>query len=156
MTENIKNSNLEKLKRDEIEHLEKEFGVLPHDYKNFLLSENLKIYNGKYYFIDNYPYGTCSDVGFLYALYKDGEKTYDISNVYDIDWMRVDNFIAIGHDSGGAKICIDLRPETKGHIYFYDTEGFDGQKFEEMIYKIANSFTEFIENLKDESEMPEL
>ena len=51
---------------------------------------------------------------------------------------------------------IDLRPETKGHIYFYDTEGFDGQKFEEMIYKIANSFTEFIENLKDESEIPEL
>jgi len=155
MTENINNnSDYKIITIQDINLLEKRFSKIPEDYKSFLLKNMLSTYSGKFFYINNYPYGEYWGLEYFYGTKSDRLST--IGGVYDIEWAEVDDFISIGEGIGAPQICMDLRPKTKGHIYFYDTEGFDGQKFEEMIYKIANSFTEFIENLKDESEMPEL
>ena len=53
-------------------------------------------------------------------------------------------FLVIGDGDGGNYICMDLRPETIGQIYFW---AHDHQADESGMHLLANSFNDFIARL---------
>ena len=145
----------------EILKLEEEIGFkLPNDYKEFLIN-----YNG------GRPNCNCA----LFTIEEIDQKTieemnegtgldelYDLNSIEKIDEdLNIEKCIIIGHGLFGL-IVLSENPEMKG-IYLWDNqwrllpdvEGYDPAEDEEMefcVYKISDTFTEFLDSLTPYSE----
>ncbi len=137
----------------EIEEIEQMLGLkLPNQYREHLLK-----YNGGqcepniFIFNEN---GKLSDscIDWFLAIY---EGEYDNLNRYIIEY-KIENkrlpemVLPIAHDPGGNLICISCSGEDYGKVYFWDHEReMDASIGFSNLFFVANSFNEFIDNLKE-------
>lgn len=129
---------------------------LPDPYRDFLLLNNGGEPEACHF---KFKDGTgASDVRFFLGIYPD--KDNDLLNHLKIYKKRLPlNVFPIAYDSGGNLILISVKGPDRGKVYFWDHEMEVGEG--EMpdysnLTLIADTFSEFIENLKDESEIEEV
>lgn len=130
-----------------INKFEVEIGFsLPEDYKNFLVN-----YNGGSFKESNFFVAELNEEIPLHVLYGLGvDKGLDLNTWYDeYEEDLIKGSIIIGHDFGSGIIVLINDLETKGVYYWDHSFHFPKSNEEENTYKIANSFKEFIDELKD-------
>ncbi|MFN2747229.1 SMI1/KNR4 family protein [Bacillus sp. z60-18] len=132
----------------EIEEIEKSLSInLSDDYKEFLLK-----YGECMIMEDNLVFPVLEDtplsdegvlpLGFFYGL---EDNRYDIRNVRDIYFDQMPEWVLpIADAEGGDQICIGVKGEKKGKIYFWDHELRDRQQ---DLFLVANTFSDFIQSL---------
>jgi hypothetical protein len=120
---------------------------LPHDYREFI-----KKYNGGEpkpagFWIKKDKDG--SSVNLLYGLFEN-PKHYSIGGSISQEWKLHDSLLPIGDDGTGNLICIVVKGETKGNIYFVDHEIYVPNETGSFtgITKLADTFSEFLSNLQ--------
>ncbi len=140
------------LSQDKIEEIEQSLDLrFPHSYK-----QHLMLFNGgkctpnKFKFLEK---GNPSDsyIDWFLSIY-DGEydNFVEYFNDYKIEEKRMPKSIfPIAHDPGGNLICLD---SVDGKVYFWDHESEIDYSIEDdsnfsNLHLIANSFSEFIDNL---------
>jgi len=130
--------------------------TLPYDYRNFLLKYN----GGK-------P---------EYYIFPENDNTYQLAldllhglntnnNYSDLKWNYntytdriMDSFIPIADEIGGDQFVLGVKGDFKGKVYLWDhNEELDNDKFQENIlpdnmYLLADSFTDFMEQLEEDTE----
>ncbi|MED1741083.1 SMI1/KNR4 family protein [Bacillus swezeyi] len=133
---------------NEVEEIEKSLSIdLSGDYKEFLLK-----YGECMIMEDDLVFPVLEDtpltdeghlpLGFFYGLEK---NRYDIRNVRDIYFDQMPEWVLpIADAEGGDQICIAVKGEKKGKIYFWDHELRDRQQ---DLFLIAGSFNDFIQSL---------
>ena len=141
-----------KLTEKDILEFEEYLGFeLPQDYRKFLKEYNGGIpdYNKNCFYIKDLKEETMLDV--LYGI--NIEKNFDLkewNDEYGCDLLP--KMLIIGSDPGGMMIILSS-DEKDGGIYLWDHAHEYEQSTEELnSYKIADSFQEFIENLKEYEE----
>jgi len=147
------------ISKKEIQKFEEKINsILPYDYRNFLLKYN----GGKpkdYIFPETEKlYSLALDE--LYGLdvekdVKDLNWNYDILNGYE---RIMNQFIPIGNAINGDQFVLGVKGDFKGKVYLWDhNEELDNDKFQENIlpdnmYLLADSFTDFMEQLEEDTE----
>ena len=129
---------------------------LPEDYKQFLLK-----HNGGHPIRDTFrliepinDHFNEGGISWFYALY-DGDVC-NITTNFKHSLARgesPDKFLPIGYDSGGGnEICIELiEGDDYGKLYYWTTDWSVWTKDEyNYLYLIANSFTDFINDLYED------
>jgi hypothetical protein len=135
---------------------EKQLGVvLPEGYRQFLL-----LHNGGHPKQDIYGFAendNSSEVHRFFAIY-DGSNTVNLliqAKCYRDSVPR--EFLVIGRDGGGSRICLGVREPYYNQVYFWDfneapgwmdPEFYEPPTFDNM-YLLAHSFEEFINKLHD-------
>jgi cell wall assembly regulator SMI1 len=145
------------LTKTDIENVEVELKVkLPKDLKMFLLK-----YNGGHPSKDGYPlieifdfnrYGwgnsTVSDCGisWFYAIYDGEYNNFVKENLHKLDRGIADDLVIIGCSPGGDEICIGVKQDNFGKIYYW---GHDWERGEGCLsfVLVANNFIDFINSL---------
>lgn len=141
----------------DIKKIEKKLNInLPEDYKKHLLKYNggHPIKNGYplIEYIDNDPNDNSADIAWFLAIY-DGEYDNFLKNYHTFKiWQKrmPDELIPIGCGSGGDQICISVKGNNYGKVYFWnhEQEAYEGEEPDySNVHLIANSFTEFINSL---------
>lgn len=129
---------------------------LPDTYRDFLIMNNGGEPGSCYFTFKDSSDG--SDVRYFLGIFPD--KDNDLLNHLKIYKNRLpDNIFPIAYDSCGNLICISVKGPDRGKVYFWDHEMEAGEGQEpdySNLTLIADSFSEFLENLKDESEIEEL
>ena len=122
----------------------------PSDYKEFLIKNNVESIIGKIYDFTNI-YGDI-DTSNIRNVYTFIEGEDNIATTYDWE-LEMENtmegVIPIVCDEGDNLICISLRKNDYGKIYFIDHE-IGVENGEEDMAIIANSFKEFLDLLRDD------
>lgn len=122
---------------------EKVAAKLPEDYLQFL-----EVYNGGRPEPDTFSFDNEDDATDVHCFFGVGVKGAD-----GFDWIlevftgRIpDGYIPIAGDSGGNLVCMDLRHDGAGRIYFWDHEFEADEEAPSMdnMYLVANSFTAFL------------
>jgi hypothetical protein len=142
---------------EDIANLEKKLNIcFPEDYKQHLLK-----YNGGHpikdgypliEYIDNDPNDNSADIAWFLAIYN-GEHNNFLRdyNTFKIWQKRMpDELVSIGCGSGGDQICISVKGNNYGKVYFWnhDWECEEGEEPDySNVHLIANSFTDFINSL---------
>lgn len=134
--------------------LEKLLNVsLPMDYKDFLLYCNggqPKLHSFDY----KLPDGRNWSGGVRVFFGVDVDDWEDLKHYYALYEDRIPKqMLPIANDDGGNLILLVLNSLEKGKVYFWDhnEESEDDEPpTNDNIYFVANSFTEFLENLKEE------
>lgn len=141
---------------DELNIQEKKLGfIFPEDYKDFLLNYNggKPEKNACIFPNGDAGYGTLVDCLFGFC---DDEYISVVENYFDYKNRIPSNTFPIGEDPGGNLLLISIRGDDYGSIYFWD-HNLEAGMGEEPDYSnmtfVAHSFDEFINNLKDESEI---
>ncbi len=140
---------------EKLKEFEQTYGVkLPVDYRSFLLK-----YNGgspEPEIVDFIQYGESQSdiVNYLCGIHN-GE--YWASLEWHMNMFKgriLAEFIPIGYDPGGNLYLLGVEGEHLGRVYFWDHENEAGIFDEEPSFKnmsfIANSFTEFLDQLYSE------
>lgn len=137
---------------------EREFGAkLPAPYREFLQQFN----------------GACPEPNLFH--FKDSDKGSDCRQILGLNGTDNDlrhylethklrlpqNLLPIGYDSTGNLICLSVRQQDYGHVYFWDhslinsSSRSDSEDTADRIVPVADSFDDFLLNLKDpEPEKP--
>lgn len=133
---------------EKVLQLEEKIGfILPSDYKEFLIK-----YNGG---VPEIKYSTFTlsslqiDIGLQVLYGLDIEEDLDLRTWYE-EYKEdlLDDCLIIGHGLGLGFIVLVNSPEVTG-VYFWDnTFELETSSEEENIYKISDTFTEFIHNIK--------
>jgi hypothetical protein len=147
------------LNESDLDGFEKTIGYdLPSDYRQFLLKYNGAKPVPDFFQVPGWQYEE-SYVSQLKGLLKEkDEKKVDLARLNDLlDGRLPKGFIAIGSDPGGNQILLSLAGETKGNVYFFDHENEPDDATDDLedypnIFLVANSFTEFLNNLTPDSE----
>ncbi|MCA9205155.1 MAG: SMI1/KNR4 family protein [Planctomycetales bacterium] len=145
--------------KSEIEQIESHFRhPLPMDYRDFLLEFNGAFFQSPLGFHtsdgddeDDYPllyrlYGMCPSVGV--------ESTDDVrfaGRAYDFQNRVPEGIVAIGDDNSWNFVCLSLRQDTCGSIYYWEP----GEPWEmagsirtwEFLSPVAATFREFCDRL---------
>ncbi len=143
----IKESN-KKISIEELANCEKVIGPLPADYRNFLLLHN----GGK--------------VAKNYYEVPGGKNTFEVRQFFGILGPNVESdllhkrefyikrtpgaIVPIAYAEGGNLVCLSTRPDSFGQVFFWDheLEASDGEEATwENLFKVADSFDEFFQNL---------
>ncbi len=144
----VKESEVQ-LTNSDIKLLEEKLGVtLPEDYKNFLL-----LHNGGHPEKSSFPtvskFLENEDIAWFYAFY-DGEVCNIIKENEFNKEIIPEEFIAIAYGPFGHDICLGVSGDVLGRVYFFvrnwDLDE-DGQPVPDDFFRIANSFTDFINSL---------
>ena len=139
---------------DDIKRYENELGVtFPKEYVDFILE-----YNGgtpdetrAFDFIDSSTNSmNNTDIRNFFVFYENGEPTHD--DIMHVNWLMKEEetipewLFAFCEDSGGNPVCMSMRDDDYGTIYFCDheIEGDDGYY---LMSRVADSFDEFISML---------
>ncbi len=137
----------------DLARVESEIGVaLPSDYRVFLLE-----FNGGQPTPDGFMFKGGSDGSLVNILFGVGHAraTNDVVRVWRGNRTAVpQDLLPIGYDAGGNFICLGLRGERRGRVYFQAADLVaeeDDPWGEEFVWLVADSFAEFIENLSDEA-----
>ena len=154
MNSNFENSKPQ-LNTDIINSLESYFLIkIPQSYLDFLIKingghavKNIFLFPNNNGFITHHWYGVRA------------EKYFSLlSQMYDKGKRYPNNFIAICDDTSGNKILLSISGDDYGKIYFWDHEMEFDQGVEpdySNLTLVADSFEEFINNLKSEDELDE-
>lgn len=136
------------VKEEEILKFEDEIGfTLPNDYKEFLVSLNGGIPEAKY---STFTLNELQENIGLQVLYGLGlEENLDLREWYEeYEDDLLDDCLIIGHGLGFGFIVLVNSPEVSG-VYFWDnTFELENSSEDENIYKISDTFREFIEEIK--------
>jgi len=128
---------------------------LPEDYRNFLLQYNGGESDKKAF--NFYETREGSILHPFFGIYRD--SNYNLLLNISLFLNRIpSNCIPIASDTFGNQILISVKNPDRGKIYWWDHEReADPNQGEKPDYSnlvlVANSFTEFIENLKDDAEI---
>lgn len=137
-----------KATKESIEELEKTLGFLiPDDYKDFLGEYNGGTSKVRYskFFVKELNQEIPLDV--LYGISV--KRTFDLSECYEeFEEDMLQNSLIIGDDPGSGLIVLITDPENHGVYYWDHSFHFPQSSEEENTYKIADSFTDFINELK--------
>ncbi len=144
-----------KISESDIEEFENHIAKpLPFDYRSFLLQ-----YNGgmsetsKRLFVMETEGDNLSVIDMFYGI-NHSDLEYRLKWNYDDFSSRMPpKFLPIGHDPYGNRVCLSLNENDYGWVYFWDHEREQDIPDYSNCYKIAESFTQFIESLQ---EIPEL
>ncbi len=124
--------------------------VIPDAYRNFLEQYNGGIPSNRLIYFNNDEKGTLIDIifGFTKEKYRDLRKT-------NIDMLNriPTNTLAIADDQGGNLILLSVKGPDYGKVYFWDHELETEPADYSNLTLIADSFEEFINNLKSEDEI---
>lgn len=136
------------INQEEVLNFESEIGfVLPDDYREFLIKYNGGIPEIKYstFTIDELK----EDIGLQVLYGLNLEENLDLREwheEYGDDLL--DDCLIIGHGLGFGFIVLVNSPEASG-IYFWDNAfELENSSEDENIYKISDTFREFIEKIK--------
>lgn len=133
---------------------------LPKDYRRFLLKYNGGRSEKSYFNFPDIPEGG-SVVHTFFGIYK-SENDNLLQRIIDIGDRYPSDSFPIADDVFGNRICLIVKGRNRGQVYFWDHE-METHEGEDPNYDnmtlIAESFTEFIENLyegrdKSESDKP--
>lgn len=136
------------VKEEEIFKLEDEIGfTLPNDYKEFLINFNGGVPEVKYSTFKLNELEENIGLQVLYGL--DLEENLDLREWYEeYEDDLLDDCLIIGHGIGFGFIVLVNSPEVSG-VYFWDNSfELENSSEDENIYKISDTFREFIEELK--------
>jgi len=135
----------------EIDLFEKDLNIkLPTEYRNWLLKFNggsprPRVFEFR---LDGEEASSC--VAWFYAIdegrINNLRKTIEVFKLNDVR-MPVD-LLPIACDPGGNQICLGYQGDNLGKVFFWDHEQECGGEYDNC-YLIANSFNEFLANLKD-------
>lgn len=136
------------VKEEEIFKLEDEIGfTLPNDYKEFLINFNGGVPEVKYSTFTLNELEENIGLQVLYGL--DLEENLDLRDwheEYEDDLL--DDCLIIGHGIGFGFIVLVNSPEVSG-VYFWDNSfELENSSEDENIYKISDTFRQFIDELK--------
>ncbi len=152
----IRNSEIP-LTLDKVVDIEKRLKLsLPLEYKDFIMKHNggRPKPSGFHYKHETGRY-TDSRVDWFLAIY-DGESDNfeDYFNTYKVDQVRLPiELVPIANDPGGNLVCISVKGKNKGAVYFWDHENEAGDNETpsyQNVHLLADSFSEFLESLKDD------
>ena len=136
------------VKEEEILKLEDEIGfTLPNDYKEFLINFNGGVPEVKYSTFTLNELEENIGLQVLYGL--DLEENLDLREWYEeYEDDVLDDCLIIGHGIGFGFIVLVNSPEVSG-VYFWDNSfELDNSSEDENIYKISDTFRQFIDELK--------
>lgn len=136
------------VKEEKILKLEDEIGfTLPNDYKEFLINFNGGVPEVKYSTFTLNELEENIGLQVLYGL--DLEENLDLREWYEeYEDDLLDDCLIIGHGIGFGFIVLVNSPEVSG-VYFWDNSfELDNSSEDENIYKISDTFREFIDELK--------
>lgn len=134
--------------KEEIFKLEDEIGfTLPNDYKEFLINFNGGVPEVKYSTFKLNELEENIGLQVLYGL--DLEENLNLREWYEeYEDDLLDDCLIIGHGIGFGFIVLVNSPEVSG-VYFWDNSfELENSSEDENIYKISDTFREFIEELK--------
>lgn len=143
----------EPLNVDDLKYFDEENVEIPDDYKKFLIK-----YNGGRPENDHIDFKEGNNGTLLNCIFGFTKERYGsfvrYQGVYAGRIPR--NTLAIASDAGGNLIIMSVSGDDYGKIYFWDHE-MEFNEGEEPDYSnltlVADSFEEFISNLKNESEL---
>lgn len=136
------------VKEEEIFKLEEEIGfILPNDYKEFLINFNGGVPEVKYSTFKLNELEENIGLQVLYGLNL--EENLDLREWYEeYEDDLLDDCLIIGHGIGFGFIVLVNSPEISG-VYFWDNSfELENSSEDENIYKISDTFKEFIQELK--------
>ena len=137
------------LSEDDIQSFEKEAGVsLPGSYKAFLLKYDGGQPSPDAFPIEGMPKNPYGIIQVLFGIHCDREEAYTLKSNYNI--FRQDtprNLFPIGCTPNGDSICLSLSGQDAGSVLFWDYYAPHSPSTYDNVYKIANSFDEFIQGL---------
>ena len=139
------------IKEEEILKFENEIGfALPNDYKEFLICFNGGVPEVKYSTFKLNELQENIGLQVLYGL--DLEENLDLREWYEeYEDDLLDDSLIIGHGLGFGFIILVNSPEVSG-VYFWDnTFELENSYEDENVYKISDTFKEFIEEIKSPS-----
>lgn len=135
------------LSEDRLHNFENVLGCkLPLEYRFFLLKYNGGSPEPGGFWIISGADG--SKVRLFYGLHH-GPKWLSIDYQFTEFYGVPDGMLAIGDDGVGNLLCLGITDEFCGNIYFLDHEihPLDSPNSMEGVYKLATSFTSFLESL---------
>jgi hypothetical protein len=120
---------------------------LPKDYQEFLIKYNGGVPNPSGFWI--MPGEDGSEVLEFYGLHE-GPPWRSIDGYTNVELGIPEKLLPIGDDGVGNHICIGIKGEESGVVYFIDHEIHPYHNCEsfEGITKLANSFSEFLNGLE--------
>ena len=143
----------EPLNLDEFKYFDEDNIVIPDDYKNFLIQ-----YNGGRPENSTVHFKNRDEATMLNCIFGFTKDRYGSFTRYQGVYAgRIpSNTIAIADDAGGNLIIMSISGEDYGKIYFWDHE-MEAYEDEDPDYSnltlVADSFQEFLDNLKSEDEL---
>lgn len=133
-----------------IKNFEESMGVsLPNDYKQFLSKYNGGTSKVRYstFKVEELNENIPLDVLYGLDVEKKQLELHNVNNEYIDDMLP--NCIIIGDDPGAGLIVLINDANTEGVYYWDHSFHFEQSSEEENIYKVADSFQAFVENLKN-------
>lgn len=138
------NACKEKTSPEKINALERELNVsLPVPYREFLLSHNGGVPERKLFSSKGYGDSLLKE---FHGIFKNDAIRDIQSNLETFRQSLAKNLIPICCDQLGNQILLGIRRKYKGKIYFWWHEG---PEETDSIFPVAESFTKFLESLKD-------
>lgn len=141
----------EPLTEADIISLERDIGCsLPEEYRKFLLEHNGGIPKPDGFSLVYWGGKSEDDRVSFYGLGPSVRKSHNLSWVLECFEGRIPSeLISIGDDPGGNQICLCIRGEQSGSLYFWDHELEHTPPTYKNTVMLASSFLEFIEGLHE-------
>ncbi|MCX7570162.1 SMI1/KNR4 family protein [Tumebacillus sp. DT12] len=123
--------------------------VFPTDFREFLLKHNGgRPTPNKFDFIDTNGESSNSQIDFFFAIFEGHIDNLEIEYRARVEEDRLlPHFVPIANDPFGNLICLSVRSEDLGKVYFWDHEIEPETAGYENMSLIADSFTEFLGKL---------
>jgi SMI1 / KNR4 family (SUKH-1) len=137
----------------DIKNFEVKYNVqLPESYKNFLLSHNGgKTDRRRFTTSDENKEGiVTSSIMLFFPLSSEIENNLEsMYSFYNIGSIVPGNFLPIGIDPGDSLICLAIKGDDFGYVYYCDLDYFeeDNELKEEFIRVISKDFQDFVNEL---------
>lgn len=142
-----------------LSEFEDEFNVkLPEQYREFMIK-----YNGGYVDPNIFKFDDEGGSTVLNELYPlKSEEDVDLYYINDLheDYFS-DGFITIGDDPGGSDICLGVKGDVRGKVYFFDRES-DYEEYDEngeeilidekIMNLLSDTFYSFLDSLYEDAE----
>ena len=120
---------------------------LPADYRSFLLAHHGGVPDPDFYWVVPRDWGSC-----ICNFYGLGDLEYNLEEYYGgrASIGVPNDLLPIGDDGCGNYLCLDIRGQHLGHVYYVDCEYWPEEA--EKVRHLATSFNEFIESLTESPE----
>jgi hypothetical protein len=129
---------------NEVKKLEKELGIsLPEQYVDFLIHYNGGAPIPNLYPVEGHQEGIL-EIQLFFGIRRKIESSCLDWNFREYKGYIPNNLFPIGCSSGNDLICLSLFGEDKDAVLFWDLMDEPEQPSYSNVYKIANSFSEFL------------
>ncbi len=146
MLEKIENPG-KKLKFNDIKNLEKQFNViLPEDYIEFLLQYNGGLPTPNAYYVEGHPEEILG-IQVFFGIGREIESSCLDWNYKESRYSIPSELFPIGCSDTDDWICFSLQGESKGSVFFWDAMAESEKPSYSNVYKIADSFSDFLNGL---------